>query len=218
MYIGNSLQDPPRKAEKCASDDPTVIVLSDDDALRSALQANIRSRGWRPDLYGSTIEFLKRPRADFLRCIVLDASLTDLTAPDLTHLICLHAVRCPVIVVTGHGGPAMTVNATKFRVIFVPRPCDLNALAEEIHAAIQATMEIGRLEDCYRTLTPREREVMKFVAEGLLNKQVAFELNISEITVKAHRGQVMRKMNARTLPHLVNMAAKLDIGAGLALV
>nr|WP_246622545.1 LuxR C-terminal-related transcriptional regulator [Rhizobium laguerreae] len=108
----------------------------------------------------------------------------------------------------------MTVNATKFHVSFMPQPFDLNALTEKIDAAIQATMEIGRLEGNFRTLTPREREVMKFVAEGLLNKQVAFILNISEITVKAHRGQVMRKMNARTLPHLVNMAAKLDIGVG----
>ncbi|MBY3522062.1 response regulator transcription factor [Rhizobium laguerreae] len=214
MYTGNHPHATTRKAQKFSPEDAIVVILSDDDTISSALNANICLQGWRPHLYKSRTEFLTCPEADFLGCVVLDARLPDLTASDLTHLICAHATRCPVIVLTGHGGQAMTVNATKFHVSFIPQPFDLNALTEKIDAAIQASMEIGRLEGNYRTLTPREREVMKFVAEGLLNKQVAFKLNISEITVKAHRGQVMRKMNARTLPHLVNMAAKLDIGVG----
>lgn len=214
MYNGNHRHDTTPNAQKIAPDDAIVILMSDDDTIRSALDANIHLQGWRLHPYKSRTDFLTGPEADFIGCVVFDARLPDLTASDLTHLLCSHAIRCPVIVLTGHGGQAMTVNATRFRVSFIPQPFDLNALTEKIHAAIQATMEIGRLEGNYRTLTPREREVMKFVAEGLLNKQVAFKLNISEITVKAHRGQVMRKMNARTLPHLVNMAAKLDIGVG----
>ncbi|TBF35174.1 response regulator transcription factor [Rhizobium leguminosarum] len=212
MYTGNHPHATTRKAQKLSPEDAIVIILSDDDTIRSALDANIHLQGRRSHLCKSRTDFLTSPEADLVGCVVLDARLPDLTASDLTHLIGAHAIRCPVIVLTGHGGQAMTVNATKFHVSFIPQPFDLNALAEKIHAAIRTTMEIGRLEGNYRTLTPREREVMKFVAEGLLNKQVAFKLNISEITVKAHRGQVMRKMNARTLPHLVNMAAKLDIG------
>ncbi|XKM39268.1 response regulator transcription factor [Rhizobium ruizarguesonis] len=214
MYTGNHGHATTHKGQKRSPEDAIVFILSDDDNISSALNADICLQGWRPHFYKSRTELLPCAEADVLGCVVLDARLSDLTASHLTHLICSHAIRCPVIVLTGHGGQAMTVNATKFHVTFIPQPFDLNALTEKIRAAIQATMEIGRLEGNYRTLTPREREVMKFVAEGLLNKQVAFKLNISEITVKAHRGQVMRKMNARTLPHLVNMAAKLDIGVG----
>jgi FixJ family two-component response regulator len=213
MYSGETLQNLSRNVTRHASDD-IVIVVSDDNSFGAILHAEIFSYGWQPEPRASASDFLMSPRTDSPGCIVLDASLADLTASNLTQLICCYAVRCPVIVLTGHGAPAMAVNGTKFGVFFVPKSSGPIAVADEIRSAIHAVSEVDRIEGCYRTLTLRERQVMKFVAEGLLNKQVAFELQISEITVKAHRGQVMRKMNARTLAHLVNMVAKLDIGLG----
>lgn len=213
MYVTQQLTAPLKKAITPLSD-LVVAILSSDADLGSALHEHVSRMGWRPDRNSSAASFLRGAQAGSLGCIVVDASTADLTVLDLTHLICTHAAHCPIIVVTAKPSAAATVTTSKFRVTFVPKPADLTFLTEEINAAIAAIKDVSRLEAHFLTLTPRERQVMKFVAEGLLNKQVAFKLNISEITVKAHRGQVMRKMNARTLPDLVNMAARLWSASG----
>ncbi|KRB55337.1 hypothetical protein ASE04_06475 [Rhizobium sp. Root708] len=195
---------------------PVVAVLSNGTDISSVLHEHTTRMGWHPEQYASATSFLDSAQAGSFGCIVVDAGMAELTASDLTQLICLHAPHCPIIVLTAKPRAAMTATISKFRVTFMPKPEDPSVLEDEVNAAIRAINDANRLEAYFLTLTPRERQVMKFVAEGLLNKQVAFRLNISEITVKAHRGQVMRKMNARTLPDLVNMAARLGPASGYA--
>src|SRR2546426_1498079 len=198
---------------------PIVFVVDDDISVRESLEALIRFVGWKPETFASAEEFLTRLRPVAPCCLVLDVSLPELNGLELQKLIATDRIDMPIIFITGHGDIPMTVQAMKAGAVeFLTKPFGDDVLLSAIRNAIersQATLgreaEIRALRDCYASLTPRERQVMALVAAGLLNKQVGGELNISEITVKAHRGQVMRKMKADSLADLVTMAARLRL-------
>jgi FixJ family two-component response regulator len=198
---------------------PTVVVIDDDVSVRESLELLIVSAGWRPLLFESAQSYLATPLSLAPCCLVLDVNMPGLNGLDLQTIINTGGNRMPIIFVSGFGDVPMTVKALKGGALdFLTKPIDTMALLESIRSALSRSEEmlrndeeLRRLQRLYDTLTKREREVMIRVVKGLLNKQVAFDLDISEITVKAHRGQVMRKMDARTLPELVNMAAKLRL-------
>src|SRR5260370_15643378 len=179
----------------------------------------IRCEGWQPEIFASAKEFLGRPRVLVPSCLILDVSLQGLNGLDLQKRIASDRIEMPSIFITGHGDVPMSVQAMKAGAIeFLTKPFGDDVLLSAIRNAIdrsQATLgreaELRTLRDGYASLTPRERQVMALVASGLLNKQVGGELNISESTVKAHRGQVMRKMKAYSLADLVTMAARLRV-------
>lgn len=198
---------------------PVVFVVDDDVSVRESLELLIRSAGWQPETCHSAQEFLARPRAIVPNCLVLDVNLPDLSGLDLQKLVSVERSEMPIIFVTGYGDVPMTVKAMRAGAVeFLMKPFEDDVLLTAIEQALQRSKavleresEIYALRDRHAALSRREQEVMALVVTGLLNKQVGFELGISEITVKAHRGQVMRKMNARSLPDLVNMAAKLGL-------
>ena len=198
---------------------PIVFVVDDDISVRESLELLIKFAGWQPETFASAEEFLARPRAVAPSCLVLDVSLPDLNGLELQKLIAADRFDMPIIFITGHGDVPMTVQAMKAGAVeFLTKPFGEDVLLSAIRNAIERSQAaLGReaetraLRDCYESLTPRERQVMAMVAAGLLNKQVGGELNISEITVKAHRGQVMRKMKADSLADLVTMAARLRL-------
>lgn len=194
--------------------DALVAVLYNGTEFDPNLHLHISSIGQRLQRFNSAQDLLSNAQSGCFSCLLVDASMADLPVSDLARLICSFAVHCPIIVVTPRNSPATSVATTRFRVTFLPKQDDPAVILEEMNASVRAFNEANRLEAYFLTLTPRERQVMKFVVEGLLNKQVAFELNISEITVKAHRGRLMRKMNARTLPDLLYMAARLGPASG----
>ena len=189
--------------------------------MRESLEALIRHAGWEPETFESAQEFLARPRAVIPSCLVLDITLPGLNGLELQKLVAADRSDMPIIFITGHGDVPTTVQAMKGGAIeFLTKPFSDDALLSAIQGAIErseatlrARAEIEALEKRYASLSPREREVMGLVVRGLLNKQVGFELGISEITVKAHRGRVMRKMDVRSLAELVNSAAKLGLGS-----
>jgi FixJ family two-component response regulator len=195
---------------------PVVVVVDDDVSVRESLDLLIRAAGWRPEIYASAGAFLARPRALVPGCLVLDVSLPDLNGLDLQQRLGTDGAL-PIIFITGHGDIPMTVRAMKAGAVeFLTKPFDDDALLGAIGAAIARSRTALRrhgeqeaLRDRYATLSRREREVMQLVVAGRLNKQIAGELRISEITVKAHRGKVMRKMGADSLADLVTMAARL---------
>jgi len=197
---------------------PIVFVVDDDISVRESLELMIRYAGWQPETFASAEEFLARPRILAPSCLVLDVSLPDLNGLDLQKRV-VDRIDMPIIFITGYGDVPMTVQAMKAGAVeFLTKPFSddvlLNAIRQAIkrsHAVLDHEAEIRALQGCYRSLTPREREVMALVVSGLLNKQVGGELGISEITVKAHRGMVMRKMNANSLADLVKMAARLRL-------
>ena len=197
-----------------------VFVVDDDVSVRESLEALIRHAGWEPETFESAQEFLARPRAVIPSCLVLDITLPGLNGLELQKLVAADRSDMPIIFITGHGDVPTTVQAMKGGAIeFLTKPFSDDALLGAIQSAIErseaallAGAEIEALEKRYASLSPREREVMGLVVRGLLNKQVGYELGISEITVKAHRGQVMRKMNVRSLAQLVNSATKLGLG------
>jgi FixJ family two-component response regulator len=199
---------------------PTVFVVDDDISVRESLELLIASAGWKAETFGSAQEFLSRPRADVPCCLVLDVTLPGLNGLELQQKL-VERTEMPIIFITGHGDVPMSVRAMKAGAIeFLTKPFSDSVLLDAIghalessRAALRQDSEMQVLRSCYASLTPREREVMALVVSGLLNKQVGGELDISEITVKAHRGQVMRKMKAASLPDLVTMAAKLGLGA-----
>ena len=199
---------------------PIVFVVDDDVSVRESLEPLIRTAGWQPETYASAETFLARPRALVPSCLVLDVSLPDLNGLDLQKRIGGDRSDLPVIFITGHGDIPMTVRAMKAGAVeFLTKPFGdevlLSAIASAIErsrAALEQQAEMQVLRSCYATLSPREREVMALVVSGLLNKQIAGELRISEITVKAHRGKVMRKMGAGSLADLVKMAERLGVG------
>ena len=190
---------------------PIVFVIDDDLSVRESLELLIRSEGWQPETFPSANDFLARPRVLVPSCLVLDFSLPDINGLDLQKRIAADRIDMPIIFITGHGDVQMTVRAMKAGAVeFLTKPFDYDVLVSAIRQAIESSrLAIGReaesraLRGRYATLTPREREVMALVVSGLLNKQVGYELKISEITVKAHRGSVMRKMKADSLPDLV---------------
>ena len=180
----------------------------------------IRFAGWQPETFASAQEFLSRPRVLVPNCLVLDVSLPGLNGLDLQKRIAADRIDMPIIFITGYGDVPMTVQAMKAGAVeFLTKPFSDDALLDAIRDAIERShtvlgreAEVQMLADRYEMLSQREREVMALVTTGLLNKQVAFDLGISEITVKAHRGRVMRKMQAGSLVDLAAMAAKLRLG------
>ena len=197
---------------------PIVFVVDDDVSIRESLELLIGSAGWRPQLFGSAREFLSHPRVAVSNCLILDVGLPDLNGLDLQKLVA-DRVDTPIIFITGFGDVPTTVQAMKAGAIeFLTKPFSDEVLLEAIRhamersrAALDQQADIRGLRDAYGSLSVREREVMALVVSGLMNKQVGGELGISEITVKAHRGQVMRKMMANSFADLVNMAGRLGI-------
>jgi FixJ family two-component response regulator len=198
---------------------PIVFVVDDDVSVRESLESLIRFAGWQVETFASAQEFLARPRVLVPSCLVLDVSLPDLNGLDLQKLVAVDRIDMPIIFITGYGDIPMTVQAMKAGAVeFLTKPFDDDVLLSAIRHAIERSIaalgheaERQALRDCYASLTPRERQVLAMVASGLLNKQVGFKLGISEITVKAHRGKVMQKMNADSIADLVNMAAELRL-------
>ena len=205
-------------ARPMPDDKPIVFVVDDDVSVRESLELLITSAGWKPETFASAADFLSRPRATVPCCLVLDVSLPGLNGLDLQQQLA-ERTDTPIVFITGYGDVPMTVRAMKAGAVeFLTKPFRDDVLLDAIRgaiersrAAIQRESELQSLRSRYGALTPREREVMALVCAGLLNKQVGGELGISEITVKAHRGQLMRKMQADSLPDLVTMAAKLGL-------
>ena len=195
-----------------------VFVVDDDVSVRESLKLLLQTSGWQSETFGSADDFLSRRRATVPCCLVLDVGLPGLNGLELQQQLA-QRTEMPIIFITGHGDVPMTVRAMKAGAIeFLIKPFQDDVLLEAIRGAIERSRralreesEMQVLRDRHASLTAREREVMVLVVTGLLNKQVGGELGISEITVKAHRGQVMRKMKADSLPELVTMAARLGL-------
>jgi len=198
---------------------PIVFVVDDDISVRESLELLIRNAGWQPETFESAQEFLSRPRILVPSCLVLDVTLPGLNGLDLQKRVAVDRTDMPIIFITGYGDIPITVQAMKAGAVeFLTKPFDDDALLSAIQQALERSRialdhetELLGLQDRYASLSRREREVMALVVSGLLNKQVGFELGISEITVKAHRGKVMRKMKAGSLAELVNLAARLRL-------
>lgn len=200
---------------------PRVFVVDDDISVRESLELLIRSAGWEAETYACAEAFLARPKVSGPSCLILDIRLPDVDGLDLQERFAAERVKPPIVFITGYGDIPMTVRAMKAGAVeFLVKPVHDDALLAAISRAmdrsdaeLRGDAELKALRDRYESLTRREREVMALVVAGRLNKQVAAELAISEITVKAHRGKVMRKMRARSLPDLVKIAAKLGVSA-----
>ena len=197
---------------------PIIFVVDDDLSVRESLELLIKSAGWQPELFVSAQEFLSRPRPSVPCCLVLDVTLPGLSGLELQKQL-TERTDMPIIFITGHGDVPMSVQAMKAGAVeFLTKPFKDDVLLDAIRgaidhsrAALRLDSEMRLLRKRYESLTPREREVMGLVVSGLLNKQVGGKLGISEITVKAHRGQVVRKMKADSLADLVTMAARLGL-------
>jgi len=200
---------------------PIIFIVDDDISVRESLELLIQNEGWQPKLFASAQEFLDCPRVAVPSCLVLDVSLPGLDGLELQKRLAVERTDMPIIFITGYGDVPKTVQAMKRGAVeFLTKPFDDEVLLTAIKQALERSRlalahetEMQELRDRYASLTPRERQVMSLVVSGLLNKQVGGELGISEITVKAHRGQVMQKMNANSLPDLVKMAARLKVAA-----
>jgi FixJ family two-component response regulator len=194
-----------------------VFVVDDDVSVRESLELLIHTAGWQPETFASASAFLARPREQVPSCLVLDVSLPDLNGLELQTRIAGDRLDMPIIFITGYGDVPMTVKAMKAGAVeFLTKPFSDNVLLSAIAAALEQSRaalgheaEVREVRMRYESLSRREREVMALVVSGLLNKQIGGELRISEITVKAHRGKVMRKMKAASVADLVKMAATL---------
>jgi FixJ family two-component response regulator len=199
---------------------PIVYVVDDDISVRESLESLIRFAGWQPQIFASAQEFLPRPPVFVPSCLVLDVMLPDLNGLDLQKRLTTDRVAMPIIFISGHGDVPTAVSAMKAGAVeFLNKPYSdemlLSAIQKAIecsHAALLREAEVRSIRARYASLSARERQVMALVVRGLVNRQIGSELFITEITVKVHRGNVMRKMNADSLPALVNMAATLGLG------
>jgi FixJ family two-component response regulator len=202
-----------------SSPTPIVFVVDDDISVRESLELLICSAGWQPETFASAQEFLARPRAPVPSCLVLDISLPGLNGLELQKRVAVERTDVPIIFITGHGDVPKSVQAMKAGAVeFLTKPFSDEALLSGIRQALERSRValdcekvMHNLRNRYESLTPRERQVMTLVVSGLLNKQVGGELGISEITVKAHRGQVMQKMKADSLADLVKIAGRLGL-------
>jgi FixJ family two-component response regulator len=206
------------RAPVILDDNPVVFVVDDDVSVRESLELLILSEGWHPETFASAEDFLGRSRSDGPSCLILDVTLPDLNGLDLQKRI-VHRTDMPIIFITGHGDVPTSVQAMKAGAAeFLTKPFGDDVLVKAIGQAIERSRkarareaELLTLRERHASLTPRERETMALVVSGLLNKQIATELGISEITVKAHRGRVMRKMHVDSLAELVRVAAELNV-------
>ena len=202
---------------------PIVFVVDDDISVRESLESLIRSEGWECRTFASAEEFLSRPRILAPSCLILDVSLPELNGLDLQKRIASDRRDMPIIFITGYGDVPTTVRAMKAGAVeFLTKPFDEEALLSTIRHSIERSQlalvreaETATVRNCYASLTPREKEVLVLVVSGLSNKQVGAEMGISEITVKAHRGKVMHKMQADSLPGLVKLATRLRLSSAL---
>jgi FixJ family two-component response regulator len=198
---------------------PIVFVVDSDPSVRESLELLVRAAGWRAETFASAQEFLARPRSVVPSCLILDVTLPDLNGLELQERIAAERTDMPIIFLTSIADIAMTVRAMKRGALeFLTKPFDAESLLVGIQqafkrseAALGRENQLHALRTVYGSLTQREREVMKLVVSGLPNKQVGGELGISEITVKAHRGNVMRKMKADSFANLINMAVRLRV-------
>jgi FixJ family two-component response regulator len=199
-----------------------VFVVDDDISVRESLELLIRTEGWQPETFASAQEFLDHPRVPIPSCLILDISLPGLNGLELQKRIAVERNEMPIIFVTGHGDVPRTVQAMKAGAVeFLTKPFSDDVLLTAVRQALERSRvvlsyqaDMQTLRERHASLTPRERQVMALVVSGLLNKQVGGELGISEITVKAHRGKVMEKMKANSLPDLVKMASSLNLARG----
>jgi len=204
-------------ASAVTSATPIVFIVDDDVSVRESLELLVRNENWKPETFASAQEFLNHPRKLVPSCLVLDLSMPGLNGLELQKQLAVEPINTPIIFITGYGDVPKTVQAMKAGAVeFLTKPLDYEALVSAIRNALQRSRlalaqgsEMQELRDRYASLTHREQQVMALVVSGLLNKQVGGELGISEITVKAHRRQVMQKMKANSLADLVRMAAKL---------
>jgi len=202
--------------------DAIIAIVDDDLSVREGLESLIRSAGWRVETFASAQEFWARPRTEAPSCLILDLQMPGLSGLDLQRRMAEAEVEVPIVFLTGHGSNPASVQAMKAGAVeFLTKPFDEQDLLRAVEEAIERDRlarrrqaEMHELQRRYASLTAREQEVMQQVVSGLLNKQVAAELKISEVTVKIHRGQVMRKMHADSLADLVRMADKLGIRSG----
>ena len=204
-----------------SADDATVFVIDDDGRMRAAMQRLLKSVGLRAEAFASPQEFLRRKLPDGPSCLILDVRLPGISGLDVQRKLSEAGVQIPVIFITGHGDIPMTVKAMKSGAVeFLTKPFRDQDLLDAIQQALQSENEIRQqrheiqeLQERYQTLTAREREVMGLVASGMLTKQIASRLGVSEITAQVHRGQVMRKMDANSPAELGRMAEKLKLPA-----